>query len=86
MVRRDQDRRGKVDVIEPPPMDLSAFDHELDPKHAPTFGSILEGQQKKRKKRPVPDDKLDDYKPPPPPGKDDPSAPPPAGPEEFGDW
>lgn len=86
VVRRDQDRRGKVDVIEPQPMDLSAFDHELDPKRAPTFGSILEGQQKK-KKRPVPDDRLDNYKPPPPPGKEGPEGTPPApSPDEFGDW
>ena len=31
---------GKVEVIEPVSLDLSAFDVELDPKRVPTFGSI----------------------------------------------
>ncbi|HLQ37852.1 MAG TPA: polynucleotide adenylyltransferase PcnB, partial [Planctomycetota bacterium] len=42
VVPRYRDRRGKVEVLDPPPLDLSAFDVELDPKRVPTFGSIVE--------------------------------------------
>ncbi|MBK8098100.1 MAG: polynucleotide adenylyltransferase PcnB [Planctomycetes bacterium] len=91
VVSRHQDRRGKVEVIEPPPLDLTAFDVELDPKRVPTFGSIVEGKGRPKRRAPrLPDDSgIDDYKPPPPPGGGD--APPPAPPPErepdtFGDW
>ena len=79
-------------MIEPQPLDLSAFDVELDPKRVPTFGSIVEGKGRPKKRSPrVPDDGVDDYRPPPPPGSDSgPSAPPPAPPSDdrdsFGDW
>jgi len=92
VVPRYRDRRGKVDVIEPAPLDLSAFDVELDPKRVPTFGSIVEGQGRPKRRGPrVPQDGVDDYKPPPPPGSDaGPSAPPPPPPSDdpdtFGDW
>ena len=78
-------------MIEPPPLDLTAFDVELDPKRVPTFGSIVEGKGRPKRRAPrLPDDSgIDDYKPPPPPGGGD--APPPAPPPErepdtFGDW
>ena len=89
------DRRGKVDVIEPQQLDLTAFDIELDPKRVPTFGSIVEGKGRPKKRAPrMPDEGRDDYRPPPPPGQgDDPSnAPPPpvddapTGGDTFGDW
>ena len=89
---RYRDRRGKIDVIEPAPLDLSAFDVELDPKRVPTFGSIVEGKGRPKKRSPrVPEDGVDDYRPPPPPGSDaGPSAPPPPPPTDtpdtFGDW
>ncbi len=92
VVPRYRDRRGKVDVIEPAPLDLSAFDVELDPKRVPTFGSIVEGQGRPKRRGPrVPQDGVDDYKPPPPPGSDaGPSTPPPPppsdAPDTFGDW
>ncbi len=91
VVPRHRDRRGKVEVIEPPPLDLSAFDVELDPKRVPTFGSIVEGKGRPKRRSPrVPEDGVDDYKPPPPPGSDaPPPAPPPANndsPDTFGDW
>ncbi|MDO8348736.1 MAG: polynucleotide adenylyltransferase PcnB [Planctomycetota bacterium] len=90
VVPRYRDRRGKVDVIEPPPLDLSAFDVELDPKRVPTFGSIVEGKNRPTTRAPrVPEDGVDDYKPPPPPGSGTgPSAPPPPPkePDTFGDW
>jgi poly(A) polymerase len=91
VVPRHVDRRGKVDVIEPPPLDLSAFDVELDPRRVPTFGSIVEGKGRPKRKGPrVPGD--DDYRPPPPPGgspgPDAPPPPPPSSsePDTFGDW
>lgn len=86
---RGADRRGRVDVIEPPPLDLTAFDIELDPKRVPTFGSIVEGKGRPKRRPPrMPDEGRDDYKPPPPPGQgDDPSnAPPPPVDDTFGDW
>ena len=92
VVPRYRDRRGKVDVIEPPALDLSAFDVELDPKRVPTFGSIVEGKGRPKRRSPrVPEDGVDDYRPPPPPGSDlgpAPPPPPPApeGPDTFGDW
>lgn len=91
VVPRHRDRRGKVDVIEPPPLDLSAFDVELDPKRVPTFGSIVEGKGRPKRRSPrVPEDGVDDYKPPPPPGSDAPPPPPPPAnndsPDTFGDW
>jgi hypothetical protein len=89
-VPRHVDRRGKVEVIEPPPLDLSAFDVELDPRRVPTFGSIVEGKGRPKRKGPrVPED---DYRPPPPPGgspgPDAPPPPPPSSsePDTFGDW
>jgi hypothetical protein len=88
-VPRYRDRRGKIDVIEPAALDLTAFDVELDPKRVPTFGSIVEGKGRPKKRAPrVPED---DYRPPPPPGSDSgPSAPPPPppndSPDTFGDW
>lgn len=91
VVPRHVDRRGKVDVIEPPPLDLSAFDVELDPKRVPTFGSIVEGQRKRRKSR-LPEEGMDDYRPPPAPGTlpglDAPPPPPPTTEpdDSFGDW
>ncbi|GAB4143634.1 MAG: hypothetical protein Fur0037_11320 [Planctomycetota bacterium] len=87
VVPRRQDRRGKVEVIEPARIDLSAFDAELDPKHVLTFGSIVEGGRKK-KQRPAraARDGMDDYRPPPPPGQDLDPLPPPREPDEFGDW
>tara|TARA_R110002072_G_scaffold46591_2_gene128838 strand:+ start:4467 stop:7472 length:3006 start_codon:yes stop_codon:yes gene_type:complete len=93
VVPRYRDRRGKVEVIEPPSLDLSAFDVELDPKRVPTFGSIVEGKGRPKRKGPrVPDGEADSYRPPPPPGSDGkrPDSPPPApsadGPDTFGDW
>lgn len=89
---RFRDRRGKVDVIEPAALDLSAFDVELDPKRVPTFGSIVEGKGRPKRRGPrVPGDGVDDYKPPPPPGQSGGPAPPPPPPESdtpdtFGDW
>ncbi|MEY3162726.1 MAG: hypothetical protein RIT25_2720 [Planctomycetota bacterium] len=91
VVPRHVDRRGKVDVIEPPPLDLSAFDVELDPKRVPTFGSIVEGQRKRKKTR-LPEEGMDDYRPPPAPGAlpglDAPPPPPPTTEpdDSFGDW
>jgi hypothetical protein len=89
-VPRHRDRRGKVEVIEPQALDLSAFDVELDPKRVPTFGSIVEGKGRPKRRSPrVPDDGADEYRPPPPPGSDAP-PPPPAprndSPDSFGDW
>jgi poly(A) polymerase len=92
VVPRFRDRRGKVDVIEPAALDLSAFDVELDPKRVPTFGSIVEGKGRPKRRGPrVPGDGVDDYKPPPPPGQSGGPAPPPPPPEgdtpdTFGDW
>ncbi len=93
VVPRYRDRRGKVDVIEPAALDLSAFDVELDPKRVPTFGSIVEGKNRPKRRSPrVPEDGVDDYRPPPPPGSDQgPGAPPPPPPRDapddtFGDW
>jgi len=92
VVPRYRDRRGKVDVIEPAALDLTAFDVELDPKRVPTFGSIVEGKGRPKKRAPkVPEDGIDDYRPPPPPGSDSgPTAPPPPppndSPDTFGDW
>ena len=90
------DRRGgKVEVLEPESVDLTAFEVELDPTRAPTFGAGVESQQ--RKKSPIRKILLEEdkepYKPPPPPDLD-PNAAPPApteGPESgggdtFGDW
>jgi hypothetical protein len=94
-VPRGADRRGKVDVIEPTQLDLTAFDIELDPKRVPTFGSIVEGKDRPKRKPPrMPDQGRDDYRPPPPPGQDDDpiNAPPPpvddapSGGDTFGDW
>lgn len=91
VVPRHVDRRGKVDVIEPPPLDLSAFDVELDPKRVPTFGTIVEGQRKRKKTR-LPEEGMDDYRPPPAPGAlpglDAPPPPPPTTEpdDSFGDW
>jgi poly(A) polymerase len=95
VVPRGADRRGKVDVIEPTQLDLTAFDIELDPKRVPTFGSIVEGKDRPKRKPPrMPDQGRDDYRPPPPPGQDDDpiNAPPPpvddtpSGGDTFGDW
>lgn len=92
VVPRHHDRRGKVEVLEPTPLDLSAFDVELDPKRVPTFGSIVEGGNRPKKRSPrVPEDGIDDYRPPPPPGSDAPPVPPPPpsgddSPDTFGDW
>jgi hypothetical protein len=91
-VPRYRDRRGKIHVIEPAPLDLSAFDVELDPKRVPTFGSIVEGRGRPKKRPPrIPEDGVDDYRPPPPPGGDSGGgAPPPPRPvdtpDTFGDW
>ena len=86
---RYRDRRGKVEVIEPAALDLSAFDVELDPKRVPTFGSIVEGKGRPKRRPRLPED-TDDYKPPPPPGSDNGPAPPPPpasdAPDTFGDW
>ncbi|MGK0519220.1 MAG: poly(A) polymerase [Planctomycetota bacterium] len=93
VVPRYRDRRGPVEVIEPPTLDLSAFDVELDPKRVPTFGSIVEGKNRPKKRGPrIMDGDNDSYRPPPPPGTDGkrPDTPPPAPPAEgsdtFGDW
>jgi poly(A) polymerase len=92
VVPRHRDRRGKVEVIEPPPLDLSAFDSELGKKHVPTFGSIVEGSGRQKRRPRLPDDQLDDYRPPPPPGGGPgPGAPPPPPPpnpepDTYGDW
>lgn len=93
VVPRYRDRRGPVEVIEPPTLDLSAFDVELDPKRVPTFGSIVEGKNRPKKRGPrIMDGDNDSYRPPPPPGSDGkrPDSPPPApaseGPDTFGDW
>jgi len=92
-VPRHRDRRGKVEVLDPPPLDLSAFDVELDPKRVPTFGTIVEGKSQKKRRGPkLPGEGLDDYRPPPPPGSgtgpDAPPPPPPSSsePDTFGDW
>ncbi|MCB9887168.1 MAG: polynucleotide adenylyltransferase PcnB [Planctomycetes bacterium] len=93
VVPRYRDRRGKVEVLEPEPLDLSAFDVELDPKRVPTFGSIVEGKGRPKRRSPrVPEDGNDKYRPPPPPGSSSgPGAPPPPPPTDddsdtFGDW
>ena len=90
VVPRGMDRRGKIEVIEPQQLDLSAFDIELDPKRVPTFGSIVEGKGRPKRKAPrLPDEGRDDYRPPPPPGQGDPSSappPPPPADDTFGDW
>ena len=91
VVPRYRDRRGPVEVIEPPTLDLSAFDVELDPKRVPTFGSIVEGKNRPKKRGPrIMDGDNDSYRPPPPPGSDGkrPDMPAPAseGPDTFGDW
>jgi poly(A) polymerase len=90
VVPRRFDRRGKVEVLEPAPLDLSAFDVELDPKRVPTFGSIVEGRGKPKKRGPrIPAEDRDAYRPPPPPGSepDGPPPPPPADDSDsFGDW
>ncbi|MGE3174873.1 MAG: polynucleotide adenylyltransferase PcnB [Planctomycetota bacterium] len=88
VVPRGRDRRGKVEVLEPKQLDLSAFDIELDPKRVPTFGSIVEGKSRPKRRGPrLPDEGRDDYKPPPPPGGDGPDdAPPPPPDDTFGDW
>ncbi|MFM1871886.1 MAG: Poly(A) polymerase, partial [Planctomycetota bacterium] len=93
VVPRYRDRRGKVEVIEPTTLDLSAFDVELDPKRVPTFGSIVEGKGRPKPRAPrVPEDGNDNYRPPPPPGSGlGPDAPPPPPPPDddrdtFGDW
>lgn len=86
VVPRYRDRRGKVEVIEPEPMDVSAFNVELDPKRVPTFGSIVEGKRPSKRRTPrLPDKGKDDYKPPPPPVKNGPDTPPPDT-DSFGDW
>jgi len=89
VVPRSRDRRGKVEIIEPPPMDVSAFDVELDAKRVPTFGTIVEGKGRPKRRTPrIRDDGTDDYKPPPPPGGGD-APPPPRDPPDsdtFGDW
>lgn len=89
--RADQKRKEKIETIEPPPLDLSAFDVELDPRRVPTFGTIVEHDKKKPKPRRAPSASDDDYRPPPPPGSDLPGAPPspPPAPSDsgsFGDW
>ena len=93
VVPRYRDRRGKVEVIEPAALDLSAFDVELDPKRVPTFGSIVEGKGRPKRRSPrIMDGDNDGYRPPPPPGSDgirpdSPPPPPPSdGPDTFGDW
>ncbi|MFK7740043.1 MAG: polynucleotide adenylyltransferase PcnB [Planctomycetota bacterium] len=98
VVPRYRDRRGKVEVIEPVNLDLSAFDVELDPKRVPTFGSIVEGKSRPKRRGPrMADREGDDYRPPPPPGggggdtpgKDGtPPPPPPSSGDDdtFGDW
>lgn len=92
VVPRYRDRRGKVEVIEPVSLDLSAFDVELDPKRVPTFGTIVEGKGRPKRRGPrIPDKGSDEYKPPPPPGGDggpsaSPSPPPSDDPDTFGDW
>ncbi|MCR9244043.1 MAG: CCA tRNA nucleotidyltransferase [bacterium] len=92
VVPRSRDRRGKVEVIEPPAMDLSAFDVELDPKRVPTFGTIVEGKGRPKRRAPrVREDGQEDYKPPPPPGTGGDAPPPPTSnkpddPDTFGDW
>lgn len=93
--RRDEKaelkRKEKVETIEPPALDLSAFDVELDPRRVPTFGTIVEPEKRKAKPRRGPSSQDDSYRPPPPPGSDLPGAPPPPPPEpqdrdSFGDW
>jgi poly(A) polymerase len=88
--RKKQDEASSVETIEPEPMDLSAFDIELDPKRVPTFGTIVEGESARKKRRPPPTTDEDEYRPPPPPGEGGaPPPPPPPGPaggDAFGDW
>jgi poly(A) polymerase len=83
-------KQDEVKTLEPEPMDLSAFDVELDPKRVPTFTSIVEGEEqadKKRRRPRLPKDDDDTYKPPPPPGTDQEHPPaPPADDDVFGDW
>lgn len=83
-------RAEQVEAIEPTPVDVSAFDVELDPRRVPTFGTIVDAEKKKpRRAGPVPGASDDNYRPPPPPGGDAPPLPPPPGPAErgpFGDW
>jgi len=92
VVPRYRDRRGKVEVIEPVSLDLSAFDVELDPKRVPTFGSIVEGKGRPKRRGPrMPDKGRDEYKPPPPPGGGHDAPPPPPSSSDddsdtFGDW
>jgi len=90
---RDRSRgrsQDEVKTVEPEPVDVSAFDMELDPKRIPTFTTIVEGEDqanKKRRRPRVPREETDTYKPPPPPGGDqgDPPPPPPDD-DVFGDW
>ncbi len=83
-------RRQDVKTVEPEPVDVSAFDLELDPKRVPTFTTIVDGadQAKKRRRPRVSRDETDTYKPPPPPGTGEGDQPPPPPPDDdvFGDW
>lgn len=92
-----RDRRGgKVDVIEPELVDRTAFEVELDPTRAPTFGAGVENQTRKKSpiRRVLLEEDKDPYKPPPPPDLNPSGAPPPVQDEPeagggggtFGDW
>ncbi|MCA8943757.1 MAG: polynucleotide adenylyltransferase PcnB [Planctomycetes bacterium] len=89
--KRRSERPIEIETLEPEQVDLTAFDIELSPRRAPTFGAIVEGASKK-KKRATMSFEEDAYKPPPPPGSSpsEPVAPPPPPPppsdDEFGDW
>ncbi|MEM7198665.1 MAG: polynucleotide adenylyltransferase PcnB [Planctomycetota bacterium] len=90
---RRSGRETKIEVIEPEPIDLSAFDVELGPRQVPTFGVIIDDEggpakkSKKRRTQRMPPSEEDDYRPPPPPTQPDPAPPPPQpSDDEFGDW
>lgn len=84
-------REESVEAIEPTAVDVSAFDLELDPRRVPTFGTIVDAEQKRPKRgRAAPGTGDDNYRPPPPPTDElGPTAPPPPPGVErgpFGDW
>ncbi len=89
-----KDKPVQVETIEPEAVDLSAFDIELSPRRAPSFGTIVEGQGKKKKRATMSfEEDSDSYRPPPPPVSDDgappdaaPPPPPPPSDGGFGDW
>ncbi|MEO0481072.1 MAG: polynucleotide adenylyltransferase PcnB [Planctomycetota bacterium] len=81
---RDERAAAKVQTIEPESIDTSAFDVELDPRRAATFGALVEGQGKRKNPRAI--GTGDDYRPPKLDEDDDKGSPPPPPSDVFGDW